>query len=349
VALQTEALSIGYPQRKPSQPVVIAKDLSLELDFGEVVCLVGPNGAGKSTLLRTLSGLQTPLSGRTLIGGSDVRHLDLAARARTIAVVLTERASVGLLSAADLVALGRHPHTDWAGRMMERDREVVDWALESVGASDFRNRAVHELSDGERQKVMIARALAQEPSTIILDEPTAYLDIPRRVEIIGLLKDLTRSTNRAVLLSTHDLDLAIRAADRLWLMSSRGSVHSGAPEDLVLSGELESVFQAEGVRFDPAHGSFHVAAEPRGRVHLSAPDLVESDIGLVWTRRALRRAGFDVAEGSLADSDITIRAFRYGEGYAWQVAGKTVGALYEAIEEITLRSRDGERVCESER
>jgi iron complex transport system ATP-binding protein len=313
--------------------LVIAEELDVGLQFGEVVCMVGPNGAGKSTLLRTLSGLQAALGGRTVIAGNDVRDLDLKARAKTIGVVLTEHASVGLLSAFELVSLGRHPHTDWAGRLTQHDRDVVEWALEAVGAIDLSHRPVHELSDGERQKIMIARALAQEPAIIILDEPTAFLDLPRRVEILGLLKDLARTTDRAVLLSTHDLDLAIRAADRLWLMSSAGTIHTGAPEDLVLSGELETVFAAEGVVFDPDHGSFHLASHPKGTIALKGDGLPA-----VWTRRALRRVGFEVTPNDAA-STVTVEVAAEGSGSEWIVhrsgQSRRCTSIYEVVSVVT--------------
>jgi iron complex transport system ATP-binding protein len=289
-ALSGKELSIGYRHGSRGKTIV-AENLDLSLFHGEVVCLVGPNGAGKSTLLRTLTGLQPPLSGNITIDDIDILKLDIKARARKIGVVLTERVNAGVLPAFDLVALGRHPHTDWAGRLSEKDITAINRALQSVGAGDLRNRNVNELSDGERQKVLIARALAQEPAIIVLDEPTAFLDLPRRVEILGLLKRLTRSTDRAILLSTHDLDLAIRAADRMWLMDNGGSISSGAPEDLILRGELERVFASEGVSFDREQGSFHLAAEIKGYIRLEGEGYTAE-----WTRRALRREGIDVSK-----------------------------------------------------
>ena len=306
-ALCGETLSIGY-RRGSRRQTVVARDLDLQLDCGEVVCLVGPNGAGKSTLLRTLTGLQPALGGRVTVEGTDIGRLDIKARAQKIGVVLTERVSVGLLPAFDLVALGRYPHTDWTGRLSRADTAVVDWALDAVDAAELRDRHVNELSDGERQKIMIARALAQEPTIVVLDEPTAFLDLPRRVETMGLLKRLARETDRAILLSTHDLDLAIRAADRMWLMSSRGVIHSGAPEDLVLRGELEAVFAGEGVSFDREHGSFHLAAPVRGFVHLEGRGQPA-----VWSQRALRREGFDLIDDA-AQSRCTVRIIRAASG-----------------------------------
>ncbi|MBN1687059.1 MAG: ABC transporter ATP-binding protein, partial [Spirochaetales bacterium] len=291
-ALQGDALSIGYHHGSRGKTVV-AEQLGLRLDHGEIVCLVGPNGVGKSTLLRTLTGLQPLLSGTVRIEGTDIRKLDIRARARKIGVVLTERTNVGILPAFDLVALGRHPHTGWSGRLSAHDISVIEWAIASVGALELSARDVNELSDGERQKIMIARALAQEPAIVVLDEPTAFLDLPRRVEILGLLKQLTRSTNRAILLSTHDLDLAIRAADRLWLMTGDGKIVSGAPEDLVLNGELESAFSGRGISFDRDHGSFHLTEKIEHYISFAGEGAAAA-----WTLRALRREGIGISKNA---------------------------------------------------
>lgn len=327
-ALQGEGLSIGYLHGTRGK-TVIAENLDLKLFHGEVVCLVGPNGAGKSTLLRSLTGLQTPLSGKVTIDGTDILELDIKARARKISVVLTERVNAGILPVFDLVALGRHPHTDWTGHLSDKDLSAINRALISVGAADLRDRNVNELSDGERQKIMIARALAQEPAIIVLDEPTAFLDLPRRVEILGLLKKLTRSTNRAILLSTHDLDLAIRAADRIWLMDSAGAIHSGAPEDLVLGGELETVFAGEGVSFEREHGSFHLAAVTSGYIRLEGEGHAAA-----WTQRALRREGIDVSK----EGRSVVRVNTLPEGFSWSVddGNKTVNcpSIYEMIKTV---------------
>ncbi len=283
--LATGNLSIGYaPRRGPRR--VIAADLNLALHAGEVVCLLGPNGVGKSTLLRTLVGMQPPLAGRVFLDRVDLTTLSAREVARRLSVVLTERIEVGQLTAYALVALGRHPHTDWTGRLTPRDEEVVRWALEAVDAVNLASRPVHELSDGERQRVMVARALAQEPLVMILDEPTAFLDLPRRVEMMRLLRRLARETNRALLLSTHDLDLALRSADAIWLMAPGGVMHTGAPEDLVLGGAFETAFAGEGITFDRHQGQFHIHPPARHRVALVGDGLVGA-----WTSRALERAG----------------------------------------------------------
>jgi iron complex transport system ATP-binding protein len=288
--LRTHDLAIGYvPPRLPVTRV--AADLSLSLSAGELVCLIGPNGAGKSTLIRTLAGMQAPLSGQVYLMNDDMRTLAPQALAKRLSVVLTDRVEVGALSAHDLVALGRYPYTSWTGRLSARDEQVIDWAIDTVGARHVAHRNVGELSDGERQKVMIARALAQEPQLMILDEPTAFLDVPRRIEILGLLRELAHHTHRAVLLSTHDLDLALRSADRIWLLPVGGELQAGAPEDLVLNGAFERVFQSEGVVFDPETGAFKMSHPSMAEIGLAAGAPAQAAF---WTTRALERAGFRV-------------------------------------------------------
>jgi iron complex transport system ATP-binding protein len=286
--LRTEQLAIGYRLSRREERVVAA-GLDVEMEAGEMVCLLGPNGAGKSTLMRTLVGLQPALFGAVWLDGARLESLTPAERARRLSIVLTDRVDVGNLSAFSLVGLGRHPYTGWSGGLGERDLAAVHWALEAVGATALADRPVLELSDGERQKVLIARALAQEPKLILLDEPTAFLDLPRRVEMMGMLRTLARETGRAILLSTHDLDLALRSADRLWLLGGDGLLHAGAPEDLVLSGAFERAFASERVNFDAFSGSFRIERPAAGIVHLHGDGLSRR-----WTERALEREGYCV-------------------------------------------------------
>jgi iron complex transport system ATP-binding protein len=287
--LETHALSIGYP---PS--VRVAADLHLNVPAGELVCLIGPNGTGKSTLMRTLAGMQPPLAGRVLLGGVDLHRLLPAERAKKLGIVLTERPNVGLLSGYGLVAIGRHPYSDWTGRLSRYDEAVIRWSVDAVGAGEFAARPVMELSDGQRQKLMIARALAQEPELILLDEPTAFLDLPRRVEVMQLLKYLTRETGCSVLLSTHELDLALRTADALWLMSD-GVVRTGMPEDLILNGAFEAAFQSEGLVFNRETGAFSMPHPAGYAVAVSGHGVAHT-----WTCRALERAGYTLAHNGTA-------------------------------------------------
>jgi iron complex transport system ATP-binding protein len=307
--LRTEGLAVGYPGRR------VLEGLDLELRAGELVCLLGPNGAGKSTLLRTLAGLQPALAGRLLLEERDAAGMSAAARARRTAIVLTERVEPGHMTVWDLAALGRHPHTGWGGRLTEADREAVRRGLEEAGAWELRARPCDELSDGEKQRAMLARALAQDPAVLLLDEPTAFLDLPRRVEAMRALRALARGRGRAVLLSTHDLDLALRAADRLWLVSAAG-LRTGLPEDLALAGALGATFDQGDVAFDMATGQFRIHGHPARRAR------VEGDATLrFWTVRALEREGFGAAEGGEADVHVNAERTRDGARWTWRSGG----------------------------
>ncbi|GAB3635724.1 ABC transporter ATP-binding protein [Hymenobacter arcticus] len=281
-----DALTIGYAGRKGA-PRLVAGPLHLTLWPGELVCLLGPNGAGKSTLLRTLAGVQAPLGGRLTVGGRPLASLSPEARARQLSIVLTERIDAGYLTGQELVNLGRHPHTGWLGGLSAHDHAQVRAALAATGTTQFAHRPVGELSDGERQKVMLARALAQDTPLILLDEPTAHLDLPNRVALLRLLHLLARTLGKAILLSTHELDLALQAADRVWLLPATGELLAGPPEDLVLNGAFAAAFQREGLAFDPATGTFELHA-PTG----PAVQLLGDGPAAFWTRRALLRAGF---------------------------------------------------------
>ena len=284
--LAAEDLAVGYFSSRKT-PRAVAENLRLALWPGELVCLLGPNGAGKSTLLRTLAGLQPPLSGRLMLGNASILDLNAPARARQLSVVLTDRLDAGNLTVQELVSLGRQPHTGWLGGLSDHDKDQVQAALAATNTTHFAGRPVGELSDGERQKVLLARALAQDTPLILLDEPTAHLDLPSRVALMRLLHNLARQTGKAILLSTHELDLALQAADRVWLLSATGTLHAGTPEDLVLSGTFAAAFAREGLAFDSATGTFalHAPAGP-------AVQLLGEGAAAFWTRRALEREGF---------------------------------------------------------
>lgn len=328
--LHAQGLTIGYARARGTD-AVIARQLNFALHPGELICLLGPNGAGKSTLMRTLARLQPPLAGQIWLDERPLEELRPGQLARRLSVVLTDRVDVGALSGHGLVSLGRHPYTGWTGSLTPPDQQVVNWALQAVGAAGLAQRQVLELSDGERQKILIARALAQQPLVMLLDEPTAFLDLPRRVEVMALLRRLARENQQAVLLSTHDLDLALRNADRLWLLSAEGALFDGAPEDLVLTGAFERVFAGEGVTFDRASGSFHTSRITCGRLALHG-----EGPAAFWTRRALERIGFEVVEPGAGGADAD---------------GQTAGAVRVAVAgdrlEFQLSSPSGERTFSS--
>lgn len=285
--LRTRDLSVGFPA-KPSPRIVLA-GLDLSVRAGELVCLLGPNGIGKSSLLRTLSGIQPVLSGAIEIDGVDLTHITPLELARQVGVVLTERPVVGALSGFRLVELGRYPHIDWLGRLGARDHEVVDWAIAAVSADHLASRDISRLSDGERQRLMIARALAQEPALLLLDEPTAFLDVSSRVELMGLLRRLAREVGLAIVVSTHDLELALRMGDTLWLVTPQGQLYSGAPEDAILEGRVEEAFPAETIRFQAIERVFRPVTQHRGTAVVLGEGL-----HAVLATAVLEREGFRV-------------------------------------------------------
>lgn len=249
-AIETRSLSIGYRLSKGRRSVV-HDGLDLRLEAGEVTCLLGLNGAGKSTLIKTLCGFIEPLGGQIDICGKPLDKYTKSELSRTIGVVLTEKTNAGGITVRELVALGRYPHTGFFGKLSSEDHNKMDRALEAVGMAHKADCHISELSDGERQKVFIAKTLAQECPIIILDEPTAFLDVTSRIETMVLLRRIAREEGRAILLSTHDLESALQLADRLWLQEQGSPMMCGAPDALVADGTLERFFSRGQLRFDP--------------------------------------------------------------------------------------------------
>jgi iron complex transport system ATP-binding protein len=249
--------------------------------------------------------------------------------ARRLGVVLTERVSIGAITAGRIVELGRYPHLGWSGKLSEHDRDVVRWAIGAVGAGHLTSRDSTKLSDGERQRIMIARALAQEPLLLLLDEPTAFLDMPSRVELMGLLRRLAREERLAVVVSTHDLELALRTADTVWLVEPGGRFHVGSPEDVVLEGCVSDAFQGETIRFHPEELAFRLIGGGRGCA------VVHGDgIHAVLARAVLEREGYqlDAARGSLLTVTIESDAPQWQAAHGGRTgAGDTFAALAEFV------------------
>lgn len=256
VTVRAIDLTTGYRNSKGEK--LVTKKLTASLYSGELTCLLGPNGAGKSTLLRTLAGFQKPLSGEIELEGRPLRDYSSNELARTISVVLTEKPMLENMDAETLVGLGRAPYTGFWGRLVEEDKEAVDKAIRLIGIEPLRHRMVQSLSDGERQKVMIAKALAQETDVIFLDEPTAFLDYPSKVEIMLQLHTLAHKMGKTIFMSTHDLDMALQLSDRVWLMDQELGVRTGTHRELTESGDIERYFIRPGITFDHNDGLFKI-------------------------------------------------------------------------------------------
>ena len=249
--LELKSLTSGYHGPRG----VVVDPVSLVLQQGDFVCVIGRNGAGKSTLMRTISGLQPPISGTAVLGGRPIPDMSAQERAQAISVITTDRVSSPGLLARDVIELGRQPYTNWRGRLSSEDRDIVDDATHRAGADELSCKPFDSLSDGERQRVMIARALAQTSKVMVLDEITAFLDLPGRVEVMALLRRHASDSGKLVLLSSHDLELSLELAGRLWVVHD-GRLSFGGSDELIADGVIERVFDNEDVCFDPLQRRF---------------------------------------------------------------------------------------------
>lgn len=238
-------LSIGYPGR------TLLDGVDTGFGLGEFTALIGRNGTGKSTLLRTIAGLAKPLGGKIAVGGKALEELPARQAASMISFVSTDEVRIANLRVADLVGLGRAPYTNWIGRLSADDRAAVGRSLELVGMTAFADKTMDTLSDGERQRVMIARALAQDTPIILLDEPTAYLDLPNRYQICMLLSELAHTQNKSIVFSTHDLSIALELCDMIAVIEG-GRLHNDTASNLIRGGLVQRLFEDTTVRFDEA-------------------------------------------------------------------------------------------------
>ena len=330
-ALRTRDLAVGYGSRRARRAVL--ERLNVAIRPGELVCLLGPNGIGKSTFLRTIARMQPALWGAVEVAGADVRSMTQGELACRVGVVLTERVLVDALPARRVIELGRYPHSGWFGTIDAHGRQVVEWAIDAVGARHLADRDVTRLSDGERQRVMIARALAQEPSLLVLDEPTAFLDVPSRVELMGLLRQLTRDGRLAVLVSTHDLELALRTSDVVWLLMPGGELVAGAPEDIVVAGDIAQAFEGWQIRFHPDERTFRLLTGHRGAAVVHGHGLRAAMARAVLEREGYAVAGVPPPEGCALSVEID------GAGWRAAVKGIACGGVDFASLAAFLRER----------
>lgn len=253
--LSTSNLTIGYPSKNGDH--VIAENLNIHFEKSTLIALVGGNGIGKSTLLRTLTGIQKPLSGSVLLIGKDLKSYNALALAKHLSLVLTDKLPPSNLTVFELIALGRQPYTNWLGKVTATDLVQINHAMQLTNTADLSHKKHFEISDGQLQKVLIARALAQDTPLIVLDEPTTHLDLFQKVAIFKLLKKLSQETNKCILFSTHDIDLAIQSADEMIVMTESAVVQD-TPCNLILKGVFQALFKNEHLLFDSKKGKFMI-------------------------------------------------------------------------------------------
>ncbi len=254
--LETEHLSIGYPGKK-GRDILIAKNLSLSLKKGDFCAIVGANGIGKSTLLRTLAGVQTPLSGKVRIMGTEIQALSPQELASSLSIVLTEPLATRNLTVRELISLGRQPYTNWLGTLSQRDTETIDTSVRRTGLQALEHRKCYELSDGQLQKVLIARALAQDTPIVMLDEPTTHLDLYHKVQVLKTMKRISKEYGKTVVYTTHEIDLAIQLCDQILIMDHTG-YHFGTPCEHIENKSFQNLFPSDLIGFDSNTGTFKI-------------------------------------------------------------------------------------------
>lgn len=359
--LKTENLTIGYPSK------IILENLNLHLEKGKLTALLGINGAGKSTLLRTIAGVQKPILGTVFLNYENynnsqknvqqsIHKLSKKEIAKKISLVLTEQAATTRLTVKELIALGRYPHTSWNGNFDKEDQKMIDWAIEAVSMNEYADVPIGELSDGLRQKTMIGRALAQEGDILLLDEPTAHLDLVNRSEIMLLLSQIATEFDKAILVSTHELDLILQIAHTLWLISSsndskdiiknestqKGKLKNrklfvGLTEELVLNGELANAFIRPPLYFDREKGNFKILNKEHKITYF-----IEGDtIGTYWTKLALEKRGIystildKNSNYNNFENNLIVKVERQNENsWKWIFEGKVFQSLEEFLEFI---------------
>lgn len=305
ISIELTNLNTGYKVKGGVK--IIAKGLNASLNSGEMTCLLGPNGAGKSTLLRTLAAFQPALDGDVTVMGQNIKKYSNKDLAQLMSVVLTDNSDIKNITAEEVVAMGRSPYTGFWGKLKEKDKLIVKKSLGWVGIEKLAPRKMQTLSDGERQKVMIAKAIAQETPIILLDEPTAYLDYPSKISMMLLLHRLAKALKKTIFMSTHDLEHALQVADQVWLLDHEKGLTTGMPEDLSIDGSIEKYFAKENMLFDRESCTFAIE-------HETARDIImegkKDSLEYRLCTKALMRNGMKPiasAEGTNASTDVSIK------------------------------------------
>lgn len=291
--LKTNNLSVGYNNK------VVISNINVEVKNGEILCLLGSNGAGKTTLLRSLSKLISPIKGEIYLNGVNINCISRKALSKKMALVLTNRLLGDLMTVQDIVNIGRYPYTGFFGNLSKKDLIMVDEALESVDALHLKKRYFDELSDGEKQKVLVARALVQEPEIIILDEPTTHLDIKHRLELINILKKLSKEKSISVILSLHEIDIALKSCDKVALIKNNKVIAYGQPEDVVDEDIINSLYELDDKNFNSLLGSVEISNKSKNEVFIIGGGGKATPI-----YRAFTKKGIGLYSGIIHENDI---------------------------------------------
>lgn len=301
IQLQTINLNIGYKKH------IVQKNLNLSAQKKDLICLTGTNGSGKSTLLRTLAGLQPAISGQIFLSDTNINTLSNKQKSHLLSLVLTDNIEIENLTIKGLVSMGRIPYTNWYGKLSPEDEKIINEALDNVNLLHKADCKITEISDGEKQRAVIAKALAQNTPLVLLDEPTAHLDLPNRIDVMLLLRRLSVTTEKIFILSTHELDLALQISDKIWLMTKDG-IKEGIPEDLMLQNIFQDAFGSKSFYFDDIDGHCHLK-QLCGPLKVSVINKTDrTNKYESWMRRALIRVGIQISD----NADIIINCFDNG-------------------------------------
>jgi iron complex transport system ATP-binding protein len=319
-----DSLKIGYVSGKTEN--VLLPPLTASAASGELIAVIGRNGIGKSTLLRTLTGLQKPLGGDIFYSGKNIRDFSRMELAQNVGYISTEIVKVSNMRVYDLVALGRFPHTNWTGKIEMKDHEIISDSLKMTSMESFAGKLVSELSDGERQKSMIARILAQDTGIMIMDEPTAFLDVAGRYEVLHLMHILSANNDKTIIFSTHDLQMAISQSDKIWLILENKLIE-GAPEDLMIAGAFDNLFDSSSVQFNSEDGTFSFRSDNKGSIFIEGGGNKRH-----WTEKALNRAGYTISK----EKTFPFVVLPSDNSDLWQLTEKSAIREFNSIYELIL-------------
>lgn len=331
IIIELQNLVVGYHKKR--NPVSVMCFPEIKVEKGDFIAIAGPNGIGKSTLIKTLVQLIPELSGKIMFKGRPASIYSRNALASLISYVSTEAIHNHQMTVRDLVTFGRYPYTNWFGKIENEDMGIVDEAIAMLEIEHLATRFIDEISDGERQKAMIARAIAQQTEIVILDEPTAFLDLPHKHEIVNLLGRFSREFRKTIIFTTHDLGIAIREVDKLWILSDTGFYY-GSPEDLVLNGTISKTFNTSKVAFDNRKGDFSIKKTYKPFFYITGKNSV-----VHWTKNAIEKDGYTILDKE-TDSQPVITIEQSASEYLWKCSSQGKVTVLNSISELRMFIRN---------